>query len=368
MLAHELRNPLAPIRNALEILKMGGIDEAMAGQARTLMERQLQHLVRLVDDLLDLARINRGRVQVRKERVNLAAAVARAVDTARPEIDAHGHELIVSLPPEPVFLEADLTRLAQVLANLLSNAARYTPEPGRIWLEADREGYVVAIRVRDTGIGMRPELLPQVFDLFVQSGRSMARSQGGLGIGLTLVRSLVELHGGKVTAHSKGPGKGSEFVVRLPVLPRVPERELPRTGDDASGASPSQRVLVVDDNVDAAESLALLLRMGGHDVRVAHNGPDALAAAAAHLPDLVLLDIGLPGMNGHEVARRLRQQPGMDRTVLVAVTGYGQDEDRRRSLEAGFDQHLVKPVEPGAVEAIVAAIARRSAMQQAADR
>jgi signal transduction histidine kinase/integral membrane sensor domain MASE1/ActR/RegA family two-component response regulator len=358
MLAHELRNPLAPLRNALEILKMRGADATMAGEAREMMERQLQQLVRLVDDLLDVSRINRGKIQLRKECIDLSAAISRAIETTRPVIDARGHELIVSLPDEPLTVEADRTRLAQVVANLLNNAAKYTEKAGRIWLTAERAGAEVVIRVRDTGIGIRPDLLPHVFDLFVQSERSLERSQGGLGIGLTLVRSLVEMHGGSVTAQSEGVGKGSEFIFRLPVL--VEQTQAETRGADArpAAALPRRRVLVVDDNVDAAESLAMLLRISGQDVRVAHNGPAALETAAAYHPELVLLDIGLPGMTGYEVAERLRAQAGFDGTVLAAVTGYGQEEDRRRSRAAGIDYHLVKPVELEAVEAILTTLAK----------
>jgi PAS domain S-box-containing protein len=359
MLAHELRNPLAPIRNALEILKMRGADEAIVASARAMMERQFQHLVRLVDDLLDVSRIHRGKIQLRKERVDLGTMITRAVETARPVIDAQGHELTVSLPPRRLFLQGDLTRLAQVVANLLNNAAKYTEGAGRIWLSAEQEGDAVVLRVRDTGIGIRQELLPQIFDLFVQSDRALDRAQGGLGIGLTLVHRLVEMHGGTVAAHSAGQGQGSEFVVRLPLLPTEAQEEPAQTDGPVTAASLPRRILVVDDNVDAAESLALLLRMSRHVVQVAHNGPAALDAAARYPPDLVFLDIGLPGMNGYEVAQRLRQVPALERVVLVAVTGYGQEEDRRRSQEAGFDHHLVKPVELGLMEPILAAVIDR---------
>jgi signal transduction histidine kinase/ActR/RegA family two-component response regulator len=356
MLAHELRNPLAPIRNALEILKMPGAGPPATAQARDLMERQLQHLVRLVDDLLDVSRINRGKVQLRLQRLELATVVSRAIETARPVIDAHGHELEVALPAGPVFLEGDLTRLAQVLANLLNNAAKYSDQAGHIWLDAETAGAEVVIRVRDTGIGIRPDLLPKIFEPFVQSQRSLERAQGGLGIGLTLVRSLVELHKGTVAAESAGPGKGSVFSIRLPLAPAPAVPDVRAEDERVPVTTQHCRVLVVDDNVDAAQSLAMLLRLSGQDVRVEHNGPAALQAADEYRPMLVLLDIGLPGMSGYEVAALLRQRPNLDGMTLVAVTGYGQEDDRRRSREVGFDHHLVKPVEPEALQAILAGI------------
>ena len=356
MLAHELRNPLAPIRNALYVLGMPGADAAMAEQARNVMGRQMQHLVRLVDDLLDVSRIMRGRVELRKERVELAAVVSRAVETVQPLIEAKQHKLEVDLPTQPVWLEADPVRLAQVLSNLLTNAAKYTDQGGRIWLRGALDGGEVVVQVRDNGIGITAELLPSVFDLFTQADRSLDRSQGGLGVGLTLCRHLVEMHGGSIRASSAGPGQGSEFEVRLPAAAAVPA---PAAADSATAAmAPAQRVLVVDDNVDAAESLALLLRLSAHEVQVVHDGARALAAAPAFRPHVVLLDIGLPGMNGLEVARQLRRLPECDGAMLVAVTGYGQEEDRQRSREAGFDCHLVKPVNPNDLQAL---LARRSA-------
>jgi PAS domain S-box-containing protein len=362
MLGHELRNPLAPIRNALHILSIPGLGEEAVEQARQVTERQVQHLVRLVDDLLDVGRIMRGRVELRKEPVELAAVIAQAVETAQPILDAQGQELRESLPPEPLRLEADPTRLAQVVGNLLHNAAKFSERPGHVWLSAERQGTEVVLRVRDEGIGIQREFLRHIFDLFVQDDRSLERSQGGLGIGLTVVRKLVELHGGSITAHSEGPGKGSEFVVRLPALSAAAAAGPSRRGARPVSDSASRRILVVDDNVDAAESLAMLLRLAGHDVHVAHNGPEALRAAAFS-PEVVLLDIGLPGMNGYDVARRWRQDPASRNALLVAVTGYGQDEDRRRSAEAGFDYHLTKPVDPEALRRLLAGehpLARRA--------
>jgi PAS domain S-box-containing protein len=343
VLAHELRNPLAPVRNALQILKLPGANAAVIEQARQMMERQVQHLVRLVDDLLDVSRLMRGKVELRPEPVELVTVVARAVETSQPLIDAEGHELLVSLPPEPLWLNGDLVRLAQVVSNLLNNAARYTDRGGKIWLTGHREEGQLVIRVRDTGCGIAPEMLGRIFDMFLQADRRTKNAQGGMGIGLTLVKSLVEMHGGSVEAHSDGPGKGSEFVVRLPGWAgRVASGE---AGDAAPPPIklPSRRVLVVDDSPDAADSLAMLLRLEGQEVRVAYDGPTALGLARDFRPRLVLLDIGLPGMDGYEVARRLRQQPGLGGVVLVALTGWGQEEDRRKSQEAGFDHHLVKP-------------------------
>jgi signal transduction histidine kinase/integral membrane sensor domain MASE1/ActR/RegA family two-component response regulator len=351
MLAHELRNPLAPVRNALHVLRSPAADADAAARARGVLERQVQHLTRLVDDLLDVSRVMRGRIELHKEPLDLGAAVARAVETVQPLMDARGHELTVELPAEPVPLEADLVRLAQVFANLLHNAAKYTEPGGDIRLSAAREDAGVVVRVRDNGVGIAADLLPHVFELFVQADRSIARSHGGLGIGLTVVRRLVEMHGGSVTAHSDGPDRGSEFVVRLPVSAAT----LPPPGKSGGpgGPAPARRVLVVDDNADAADSLAQLLRLAGHEVRVAYDGPAALEAARTYRPDAVLLDIGLPGMSGYEVAKLLRTQPGPRPTLLVAVTGYGRQEDRRRSREAGFDVHLTKPVDPHELERVL---------------
>jgi PAS domain S-box-containing protein len=357
MLAHELRNPLAPVRNAVQVMKMPGVNPEAVRRARDMIERQIQHLVRLVDDLLDVSRIMRNRIELRKERLDLGTVFARAVETARPAIDAQGHQLRVSLPTHPVPLEGDLVRLAQVVGNLLLNAAKYTDGAGCIWLAGEREGGEAIIRVRDTGIGIDPGLLPRIFDPFTQGDRSLARSRGGLGIGLTVVKHLVEMHGGRVSASSPGLGKGSEFVVRLPALPQAPVDQGFKPGDEEirPAASP-RRVLVVDDHVDAAESAAMLLGFLGHEVRTAHDGPSALAAVGKFRPEVVLLDIGLPGMSGYEVARALRAQPENRELILVAVTGYGQEEDCRQSQEAGFDRHLVKPVEPKALQELVASL------------
>jgi signal transduction histidine kinase/CheY-like chemotaxis protein len=353
MLSHELRNPLAPVLNTLAVLRAGGGAGLSDRQAQDVLERQVRHMARLVDDLLDVSRVTRGKIVLQKERVDLRALAGRAAETIRPLVEARRHELTVHLPDGPILLEADATRLEQVLTNLLNNAAKYTEPGGVIRLAVEHAGGDAVVRVRDTGIGMLPEVLARAFELFVQGDRGLARSEGGLGIGLTLVRSLVEMHGGAVTAHSDGPGKGSEFVVRLPVLPNgTSAGSPPRQPAGASGGS--WRVLVVDDNHDSADTLAALLRMAGHAVQVAYDGRAALEAARTTLPEAVLLDIGLPGMDGHEVARRLREQTGTRPILLVAISGYGQEEDRVRSLEAGFDHHLVKPVDPEAVRALLA--------------
>jgi signal transduction histidine kinase/ActR/RegA family two-component response regulator len=353
MLAHELRNPLAPIRNALEILRLPDTNAATAVWAREMMVRQVQHLVRLVDDLLDLARILRGKIELHKERVGLATVVSRAIETSQPVIDAQRHHLNVSLPAEPLILDADPVRLAQVIGNLLTNAAKYTEPGGRIDLTARLEGDEIVVRARDTGIGIAAEMLPKIFDMFVQVHPASARTHGGLGIGLTLVKSLVELHGGRVEAHSEGPGQGSEFVVRLRAAQSGSSPSERPSGGPTRAGIPSRRVLVVDDHADAANTLAQLLRIAGHDVQVAHDGPAALAAAVSRRPDVVFLDIGMPGMDGYEVARRMRREPALEGVLLAALTGWGQEEDRRRTREAGFDYHLVKPGEPDALNAIL---------------
>jgi PAS domain S-box-containing protein len=354
MLAHELRNPLAPIRNAVEVFRLLGPADPDLEWARDMIGRQVQQLTRLVDDLLDVSRITRGKIALRKEPVDLAAVVARAVETSRPLLDARGHELTLDLPREPLRVEADATRLAQVVSNLLNNAARYTEEGGHIRLSVEPGRGEAVVRVRDDGMGIPAELLPQVFELFTQGDRSLARSEGGLGIGLTLVKRLVELHGGRVEARSAGPGRGSEFIVRLRTLAPQPKRDMEDGGRGPSEVPPRpRRVLVVDDNEDAAESLALLLRARGHEIRTAHDGPSALSVAEDFRPEVVFLDIGLPRMDGYEVARRLRVQPGREGLLLVALTGYGQDEDRRRAEEAGFDAHLVKPADLEALQRLL---------------
>jgi PAS domain S-box-containing protein len=356
ILAHELRNPLAPIRHGLELMKLAAGDRSVVEESRHLMERQLHQMVRLIDDLMDVSRITRGKLDLRKEPITLAAAIESALEASRPLIDACGHELSVELPREPLRLEGDLTRLAQVFANLLNNAAKYTEPRGRIWLTAEQHGNVAVVRVRDNGSGIAGEMIPKVFEMFTQVDTSQSRSRGGLGIGLTLVRSLTEMHGGTVEARSDGPAKGSEFLIRLPLLDRMPVAEPPSRPEESPTKPVSRSILVVDDNHDAAATLSKLLRRLGNQVQTAYDGEDAVAAVAALPPDVVLLDIGLPRLDGYEVARRIRQQPGGHGIVLVALTGWGQDNDRRRSLEAGFDHHLVKPVDLDALLELLAGL------------
>jgi CheY-like chemotaxis protein/two-component sensor histidine kinase len=308
---------------------------------------------------MEVSRITTGRVQLRQDRVVVSGIVERAEETVRPLLNQRRHELDVSLPPQPIWLNADAARLEQVLVNLLTNAAKYTDEGGHIWLTVQQESDECVLRLRDTGVGIAPELLPHIFDLFTQAERSLDRSQGGLGIGLALVQRLVKLHGGRVEVHST-LGQGSEFVVRLPVVSALPPQPSSNPTETAEPTGPSLRVLVVDDNVDTAQTLALLLKSLGHGVRMAYTGPTALEAALDYLPSVVLLDIGLPGLNGYEVAKRIRQRPVHDNIVLVAITGYGQETDRQHSREAGFDHHLVKPTNFGKVQQILATVAEKS--------
>ncbi len=345
MLGHELRNPLAAIANALEYVQIAGDDPASFRRAGDILARQVQMMARLVDDLLDVSRITRGKIELRKEILELQATITRAVATVEPLIAARQHELTVSMPDRPIRLSADPARLEQILANLLNNAAKYTDPGGRIGLEVQTNHQSTEVHVRDTGMGIPQHLLPQVFDLFMQGDRSLDRAQGGLGIGLTLVRSLVELHGGQVEVFSEGPGRGSDFVVRLPIVPPDGPQSSPDVAPPAcEGKGDARRILLIDDNVDLTTTMSALLRLSGHEVAVCCDGPSGIDAASELQPEVILVDIGLPGMNGYEVASRLRQMPLFDRTMLVAVTGYGQADDRRRAREAGFDHHLVKPV------------------------
>lgn len=356
MLAHELRNPLAPIQNALEVFKLRGPADATLRWAREVVDRQVGHLTRLVDDLLDVSRVTRGKVVLKKELCDLAAVLARAVETSRPLIEARAQALTVTLPTEPLMIDGDIVRLGQVVANLLNNAAKYTPVQGHIWLTAGRQGEDATISVRDDGIGIARDMLPKVFDLFTQADSSLDRSQGGLGIGLTLVRSIVELHGGRVQVESAGTGRGSEFTVQLPASASGPPPQAAGRPAAPTTAAPTCRVLVVDDNHDAADSLAMLLRLAGHDVRTAYNGSAALELSASFGPEAVVLDIGLPGMNGYELARRFRTYAAPP--LLIALTGYGQEEHRQRAEEAGFDHHLVKPPDLERLQRILRAAAR----------
>ncbi|HEY5313979.1 MAG TPA: ATP-binding protein, partial [Pirellulales bacterium] len=363
MLAHELRNPLAPIRNALGLLKAEDLDPPTVAWAMDMMERQVDHLVRLVDDLLDVSRATQGKIKLRNRRVDFNQIVAHAIETARPLIDLQQHELTVSLPAEPVWLECDEIRLTQVVANLLNNASKYTDRGGKISIVGSCEQGHAVLRVRDTGIGIAADVLPHVFDLFIQADRSLDRSHGGLGIGLCLVKKLVDLHGGSAEAYSAGPGQGSEFVVRMP-LAEAPAESEPR--DAAPRTAAPCRVLIVDDNLDAATTLAMMFAAWNHTVEVAHDGLAAVEKARQQRPDIVLLDIGLPGIDGYEVARRLRSESGFEHMLLVAVTGYGQDDDRRRSHEAGFDLHLVKPVDSRLLKNLVSDYERRRCQEAAA--
>jgi PAS domain S-box-containing protein len=346
MLAHELRNPLAPISNAVQIMQLEGPNGPSFQWSTEVIEDQIKHMTRMVDDLLDVSRITRGKVDLQKETVKLADVVEFAFEASRPTIDAYHHQLNVILPDEPIVLEVDPPRLAQVLSNLLNNAAKYTDEGGQISLTAEKLGHEVLIRVRDSGIGIAPDLLPKVFELFTQADQTLSRSRGGLGIGLTLVRSLVELHDGRVTAHSDGPGQGSEFLVRLPLAAKSNSGTAAniKAVSPMNEGLPCRRILVVDDNRSNAQSLELLLRALGQEVYTAFDGPAALELARKHRPEVILLDIGLPIMDGYEVARRCREDHRFLDLILVAMTGYGQDSDRQRSQEAGFDAHLVKPV------------------------
>jgi PAS domain S-box-containing protein len=364
MLAHELRNPLAPIRNAASLLTVGAPNEARLQRARGVIDRQVSHLTRLIDDLLDVSRITRGKIRLDAEPIDLGLAISRSVETARPLVEAHRHHFSVELPSEQLLVHADLTRLSQALANLLNNAAKFTPDGGTITLTVRRTGSMIEVSVRDSGIGVAPDMLPRIFDLFTQVDATPGRSQGGLGIGLTLVRTLVEMHG--------GAGQGSEFVVRLPALsdaqeggqahpeehseehseahpegrgergkvyesPR--ERPMPRADQGAT-----RRILVVDDNIDSLQSLTEVLEQLGHEVRAAPDGETALELARQFRPQVMLVDIGLPGMNGYDLARALRRTPELEQATLVALTGYGREEDRRASLDAGFNAHWVKPI------------------------
>jgi PAS domain S-box-containing protein len=356
LLSHELRNPLAPIRTAVHLLKLRHAPDGDDQRLHAVIERQVQHLVRLVDDLLDVSRVLRGKIELRPETLDVAEVAAMAVETTRPTFDAQRQQLRLELPAEPVYVHGDLVRLAQVIGNLLNNASKFSDRGAGVTLTVERNADDAVVRVRDAGAGIAPELLPTIFEPFVQADRSLERSQGGLGIGLTLVRKIIELHGGTVSATSAGLGRGTEFAVHLPPV-GPPERRKPAAPAAVPALRTGLHVLVVDDNVDAAESLAALLRTRGQVVSVVHNGQDALAQALEQRPDVVLLDIGLPGMNGYEVASALRRQTGGG-PALVAITGYGQDADARRAAEAGFDRHLVKPVDAGELEQVLAAVTR----------
>jgi CheY-like chemotaxis protein len=356
ILAHELRNPLAPICHSLHIFRLNRDQDPAAARVGEMMERQVNHLVRLVDDLLEVSRITRGKIELRRQRVQLVDVLRTAVEASRPLMDAAGHRFSLALPPEPLEVEADPVRLAQVYSNLLNNAAKYTDGGGQLWLEARADGNEAVVSVRDTGTGIPREMLPRVFDMFMQVDHSAGRSRGGLGIGLTLVKTIVELHGGSVEARSGGPGTGSEFVVRLPRAGAARSGEESRAPPRRSSLFAGRRLLVVDDNRDAADSLAGVLVRLGADVRTVYDGASALAQLDSSRPDIVLLDIGMPGMDGHEVARRIRQRPACRDLRLVALTGWGQEDDVRRSREAGFDGHLIKPADIRTLEKLLLAL------------
>ena len=351
VLAHELRNPLAPIRSALHVLDQPHAKAEMVARAMEIAQRQVRHMARLLDDLLDVTRLSQGKMDLRRDRVDIVSITRAASESIQPLVRERGHEITVEMPPEPIWIHADPARVEQVLTNLLSNAVKFTDPGGRIRVSVRREGSEAVVRVLDTGIGIDPVMLPRIFDLFVQAHRQMDHASGGVGIGLTLVKKLVELHGGTVDAFSAGPGSGSEFVVRLPAMEMAAPVAVARSEDLRSpGERRTLRVLIVDDNADAADGLAMILEMGGDEVRVAYDGEAALEVAGELRPEAVVLDIGMPGMDGYEVARRLKEAPETRDALLIAMTGWGQPQDRRRSALAGFDIHVVKPVEPAELE------------------
>jgi len=366
MLSHELRNPLAPILNAIEIIERAGPgDDELRSTFQGVIARQVQHMKRLLDDLLDVSRVSQGKIELRKQRVELATLLLQAVEISRPLLTEKRQQLALTLSQHPMPLVADPTRVIQVFANILNNAAKFTPPGGHITLSSAVDGEDAVVTIRDDGAGMSGDLLARAFDLFAQETRAFDRAQGGLGIGLTLVRTLVKMHGGVVQAFSDGPGRGSELLVRLPLAPPATVATARPAAPPAEAASATPlRVLVVDDNMDAADAMRYVLKLGGHQVRVAHDGPGALAASAAERPDLVLLDIGLPGMDGYALAMRMREA-GLDGATLVAVTGYGQEEDLNRSTAAGFAHHLVKPVDGAVLRQVVAEVSARLKAQRA---
>jgi PAS domain S-box-containing protein len=354
MLAHELRNPLAPIRNAVQVLKLIGSPNANHQWAGAVIERQTRHLARLVDDLLDVSRFTRGKLTLNHEPLELSTIITSAVEMSQPVIDDRKHQLKISLPDEPVRLQGDQTRLVQVVSNILNNAAKFTNSGGSIEVIGEHKGGEAIIRIIDNGIGLPPHLLPQVFDLFTQADRSLDRSQGGLGVGMTLVRNLVEMHGGRVEAKSEGSGRGSEFLVRLPALTAAPAATV--TGSPNGGKHPpsyGRRILILEDHADAAEMLSVMLKLDGHDVKIVLDGSLALEAATSFQPEIILCDIGLPGMNGYQIALQLRARPEFKSTWLIALSGYGQEDDHIRSKEAGFNYHLTKPVDPDRLTALL---------------
>jgi two-component system CheB/CheR fusion protein len=366
VLAHELRNPLAPVVSSLELIERADNNPAQVAQARATMQVQIELMVRLIDDLLDVSRITRNRLELRKDRIELAPVIRQAVEACRPLAEEANLQLDVALPAEPIALDADAMRLAQVFGNLLTNACKYTRPGGQVRLIAERsppsptspasdEGEVV-VTVMDTGVGIPRDMLPRVFDMFTQIDRSLERSQGGLGIGLSLAKRLVEMHDGTLTAHSEGPGRGSTFVVRLPAAEPIPKPPHPPEGTRESAAMPARRVLVVDDNRDTARLMAALFDMDGDETRVAHDGLEAVETAESFRPEVILLDLGLPKMNGCDACRKIREQPWGKDMILIAVTGWGQEQDRQQTKEAGFDGHLVKPVKHDDIVKVLAGL------------
>ena len=355
MLAHELRNPLAPISNAVHIMRVSGDDATKVAWARDLIARQLKQLVRLVDDLLDVSRITRGKIELKIGPVEVQQVVAAAIETSRPNVDGHRHTLSIQLPTETLHVRGDFARVSQVLSNLINNAAKYTPRGGRISLSAAADGDAVVFRIRDSGVGIPPEYITTIFDPFTQVDRSLARSNGGLGIGLTLVRRLVEMQGGSVSARSEGRNRGSEFTVRLP-LATVEQDDVEKAVSIEPLSPAGLRVLVVDDNRDVADSTASVMRMNGCDVHVAYDGKAAIESVQRLKPDAVLLDIGLPTFDGYLVAEHIRAQPDNVKTMIVAVSGYGQEQDRERSKSVGFDYHVVKPIDPAVLASLVGSL------------
>jgi signal transduction histidine kinase/CheY-like chemotaxis protein len=353
ILAHELRNPLAPIRNAMQIMQIAEGDVATVSAARVIVERQLKHLTRLIDDLLDLSRITQGKIELRRESADLTSLIKMALEIARPQLEGKQHPLQISLASEGLYLKADPNRVAQVFANLLHNASKYSAAGAPIRIEGRAEGEEVVVRIIDQGIGIPADMTERIFDLFAQVDRPGNGSYDGLGIGLTLVKRLVELHNGSVVAQSDGPRLGSCFTVRLPRVRGLDRADAREPAARVRGSESGLRILVADDNRDAAQTLALMLRLEGHEVRAVHDGAEALVAGETFHPQLVLLDIGMPGLNGYETARQIRKRPWGEHTHLVALTGWGQEADRSKALEAGFEQHLVKPAEPEALQTVI---------------
>jgi len=358
ILAHELRNPLAPIRNAVQILNRECALAPESQWALSAIERQVRQMARLIDDLVDVARITSNRFELRRERVDLASVLRLAIETSGTLLRAAGQEFTTVLPESPIYLDADPIRLAQAVSNLLNNAAKFTDRGGHIWLVVERNGSDAEITVRDTGVGISRAMLPHVFEMFTQGEQAHSRTLGGLGIGLTLVKRVVEMHGGTVAADSAGQNMGSTFVIRLPTLVDSSQRPQSKAEDPARMSPPSLRILVVDDKRDAADSLAMLLRTSGNDIRTAYDGAEAVQLANDFEPEVVLLDIGLPNMDGHEVAQRIRQEPWGRRTCLIAVTGWSDEADRARSRAAGFDHHLVKPLDTGHLAQLLGSVER----------